>query len=179
MADRSASELIQAAQSGSRQAFESLLTPLIEPACQLGFGILGDWQEAEDAVQEAAYKAWKHIGRLKPGTTTLRPWFFAIVRNQSLSARRGRWFSLIRSGNILLASASVPDEDATRHVDLERALIRLRRNQQMVLLLYYYLDLPLDEVSPIMGISASAAKSQLYRALGKLRPHLELSEVTI
>jgi DNA-directed RNA polymerase specialized sigma24 family protein len=48
-----------------------------------------------------------------------------------------------------------------------------------VLLLHYYLDLPLEEVGPIMGISAGAAKSQLYRALTRLRPNLEVSEVTI
>jgi RNA polymerase sigma-70 factor (ECF subfamily) len=179
MSNTSDGQLIEAARSGSREAFESLLRPLIGPACQLAFGILSDWQEAEDAVQEAAYKAWKHVGGLRPGTSTLRPWFFAIVRNQCLSVRRGRWFSLVRSPEVRLAAAPAPDDEAARHVDLERALLGLTRSHRLVLLWHYYLDLPLEEVGPIMGISAGAAKSQLYRALTRLRPNLEVSEVTI
>jgi DNA-directed RNA polymerase specialized sigma24 family protein len=46
------------------------------------------------------------------------------------------------------------------------------------LLLHYYLDLPFEEVGPILGISAAGAKSLLYRSLAKLRPILEVTEVT-
>ena len=60
MSGGTTSQLTDAARSGSREAFEALLRPLIEPGCQLAFGILGDWQEAEDAVQEASMRAWRY-----------------------------------------------------------------------------------------------------------------------
>jgi RNA polymerase sigma-70 factor (ECF subfamily) len=179
MSGGTTSQLTDAARSGSREAFEALLRPLIEPGCQLAFGILGDWQEAEDAVQEAAYKAWMNIGRLREGTTSLRPWFFTIIRNHCLSVRRGRWFSVVRRADLGLTAGRTLDEDASRHLDLQRALKELNPNQRLVLLLHYYLDLPLAEVTPILGISAGGAKSLLYRALAKMRPNLDRSEVTI
>src|SRR5262249_6286277 len=44
--------LLEQARGGDLDAFEALLAPLIEPACQLAYSILRDWQEAEDAAQE-------------------------------------------------------------------------------------------------------------------------------
>jgi DNA-directed RNA polymerase specialized sigma24 family protein len=40
--------------------------------------------------------------------------------------------------------------------------------------LYFYLDLPLDEVGAVLGINAPAAKTRVYRAAKKLRPRLEM-----
>jgi len=53
------------ARHGDLAAFEYLLSPLIEPACQLARAILSDWYEAEDAVQEAALRAWGAVVRLR------------------------------------------------------------------------------------------------------------------
>ena len=61
--------------------FERLLAPLMLPAYRLAFGMLRDREEAEDAVQEAAFKAWRHRRSFRAGAQ-LRPWFFAIVGNQ-------------------------------------------------------------------------------------------------
>jgi DNA-directed RNA polymerase specialized sigma24 family protein len=114
------------AQPAGRDTFESQLRPLIEPACQLAYGVLGGWQEAEDAVQEAAFKAWNNLHRLREGTTTIRPWFLAIVRNQSLSVRRRRWFSTVRRPDLNVAAAR-PPRDAADRVDLDRAIAGLNQ----------------------------------------------------
>jgi len=42
------------------------------------------------------------------------------------------------------------------------------------LFLYFYLDLPLEEVGVVLGLSAAGAKTRVYRAARKLRPGLEL-----
>lgn len=171
--DGVATPISEAARAGSREAFESLIHPLIEPACQFAHGILHDWQEAEDAVQEAAYKTWKNMHKLRPDTISLRPWFFTIVRNQCLSVRRGRWFSVVRSAEIRPASSGSAEDRTAGRLDLERALAGLKEKQRLVLLLHCYLDMPLEEVGAVLGISAGGAKSMLYRALAKLRPSLE------
>ena len=71
-------DLVRDAKRGDDAAFTSLLRPLLEPAYRLAVGMLQDRQLAEDAVQEAAVKAWRKIHQLREGTE-MRPWFLQAV----------------------------------------------------------------------------------------------------
>jgi RNA polymerase sigma-70 factor (ECF subfamily) len=68
------------------------------------------------------------------------------------------------------------EPSTTEGLDLRRALRRLPVGDQLVVVLFFYLDLPLDEVARVSGLTVTAARSRLYRALKKLRPELELEE---
>jgi RNA polymerase sigma factor (sigma-70 family) len=59
-------------------------------------------------------------------------------------------------------------------VDIDRALAKLPREDRLALFLYFYLDLPMDEVGTVLGLSAGGAKTRVYRAAKKLRPGLEM-----
>src|SRR5437762_12520532 len=85
-------DLVRAAKRGDEAAFTALLRPLLEPAYRLAAGMLQDRQLAEDAVQEAAVKAWRKINQLREGTE-MQPWFLGIVANECRTTRRGRWRS--------------------------------------------------------------------------------------
>jgi RNA polymerase sigma-70 factor (ECF subfamily) len=78
---RSEIDLVHSAQAGDRAAFAELLRPDYRAAFRLAYGLLQDTDEAEDAVQEAAFAAWRRIGNLRDGAP-LKPWFFGIVANQ-------------------------------------------------------------------------------------------------
>src|SRR5260370_41576486 len=60
------SDLLGQARAGDRDAFDALLGPLIDPAFRLAHGLLHDRAGAEDAVQEAAVRAWRHLGNVRP-----------------------------------------------------------------------------------------------------------------
>src|SRR6202165_5320397 len=87
--------LVRAAKGGDEAAFTSLLRPLLEPAYRLAAGMLQDRQLAEDAVQEAAVKAWRKLDQLREGTE-MRPWFLGIVANECRTTRRGRWWGVLK-----------------------------------------------------------------------------------
>lgn len=169
--------LLERARSGDLGAFEALIAPLIEPACQLAYAILRDWQEAEDAAQEAALKAWRAVGRLRDDTTTLRPWYLTIVANEARSRRRSRWWSVVRSPHVdVRAWEAGPENRATLRADLDQAMRRLREVDRLILILHFYVDMPLDEVGRVVGMSPDAVKSRMYRATRSLRPFLRDQE---
>jgi RNA polymerase sigma factor (sigma-70 family) len=169
-------ELIERARAGDAHAFEQLLSPLIEPASQLACVILRDWHEAEDAVQEAAFKAWRAVGRLRPGTASLRPWFFRIVANEARSRRRGRWWGVVRMAEPRGEAVAGPEDRVALSTDLARALAGLRETERLILFLHFYLDLPAEEVGRVMGLTYEATRSRMYRAARSLRPALQVGE---
>ncbi len=172
-----ASDVIAKAGDEDRHAFDTLLGPLIEPACRLAAGILLDRAAAEDAVQEASLRAWRKLGNLRQGSDP-KPWFLAIVANQCRTAMRGSWWSVIKGAERLSTGAPAEDQ-LVEDIDLIRGIKRLRRLDRAILVLYYYCDLPLQQTAAILNISHPAAKSRLYRAIHQLRRYLKTVEVRI
>jgi RNA polymerase sigma-70 factor (ECF subfamily) len=157
------------AAEGDRDAFAMVVQPLLDPAYRLAAVMLGDRTAAEDAVQEASIKAWRKLKQLKGNERSLRPWFLSIVANECRMARRQRWWSVIRVAD------PEPDRDVKAGeaaADLKDAVMRLPDGDRLPLVLFFYLDLPVDEVARTLGVSESAARSRIYRAARKLRADL-------
>jgi RNA polymerase sigma factor (sigma-70 family) len=153
-------------------AFEAQIGPHLEAGYRTALAILRDPDAAHDAVQESAFKAWRKLGQLREGKSAARSWFLAIVANQCRSERRRHWWSVIRVPEVEYPDG--PDLSAD-NVDLNRELARLPREDRLALFLYFYLDLPMEEVGDVLGLSAGGAKSRVYRAAKKLRPGLEMN----
>jgi RNA polymerase sigma-70 factor (ECF subfamily) len=169
--------LMESAINGDSTAFGLLLDQLWEPAYRLAFSMLRDREAAEDSVQEAALKAWRSVRKLRADTLSLRPWFITIVANQCRSTRRSRWWRVMRF-------ADVPEQEdrsvggIEQRLDLSRALRTLSEEHRLVLALRYFVDLPVDEVAQVLGISVPATKSRILRALKALRPALDSGGTT-
>ena len=168
-------ELVMRAKAGDRTAFDDLLGPHIDKAFRLAFGMLHDREAAEDAVQEAAVRSWRKLNNLRPGTP-LRPWFLAIVANQCRTAMRGRWWFVLRLEGPERNMGVGFEDQIVRGADLRAALRKLAPDQREVLVLRYYLDLPLEEVAAIAGVPVGTVKSRISRGLAAMRPHFEPME---
>ena len=163
----------QVALSGARTSegdFDSIVSPHLDAGYRTALAVLRDPVEAEDAVQEAAIKAWRRIGQLRDSSTA-RAWFLAIVANQCRSVRRTRWWSVIRVADVERESRDFPSDGT----DLERALAKLPDEDRLALFLHFYLDLSLEDLGTVLGLSPAGAKTRVYRAAKKLRPDLEMS----
>jgi RNA polymerase sigma-70 factor (ECF subfamily) len=167
--DRQAQLLVQA-QAGSTSAFDVLVGPLVEPAYRVAVAMLLNRQDAEDAVQEATFRAWRKLKNVRPGSD-LRPWYFAIVANQCREIRRGRWWSVVKGlGSEHGVMGAEAASDLT--LDVSRAVKALPDQDRLLLALHYYLDLPLEQAAAAAGVSVSAAKARLHRIRGRLRRSL-------
>lgn len=167
--------MLRDAIGGNERAFDALIGPLVEPGYRLAVSMLENREEAEDAVQEATIKAWRNLHQLKDADVA-RSWFLTIVANQCRTVRRGRWWSVVK-----LAAPeqpkSGPEDEAVQRTDLERALRSLGQDDRLALYLRYYMDLPLNEVATVLGVSETAAKSRIHRAAQGLKPAVEVPEV--
>ena len=156
----------------NRPAFDDLLGPLVGRGYALAVTMLNDRAAAEDAVQEAAIKAWRKLPTLRD-RSAIEPWFLSIVANQCRSVRRGRWWSVLKFPE--LRQHSSPQEPASA-LDLDRALDRLSAEEGLPLLLYFYMGMTFEQVGKVVGISMTAARSRVYRALARLRSDLQSEE---
>jgi len=146
-----------------------VIGPHLDAGYRTALAILRDPDQAHDAVQESAFKAWRKLHQLREGKPA-RPWFLAIVANQCRSERRRHWWSVIRMPEVETGQL----ESQSDSLDINRELAKLPREDRLALFLYFYLDLPMEEVGAVLGMSAGGAKTRVYRAAKKLRPGLEM-----
>jgi RNA polymerase sigma-70 factor (ECF subfamily) len=161
--------LLSAAIDGDEAAFDALVGPLIEPGYRLATVMLGDREEARDAVQDACVAAWRRLSQLR-SESGLRPWFLTIVANRCRTVRSMRWWTTLRVPIVHLRGEVASDLES--RVDLGRELQRLSSTDRAALFLFFYLDLSLAEVGEVLKISQPAAKSRVHRAVVKLRSSL-------
>jgi RNA polymerase sigma-70 factor, ECF subfamily len=173
-----APSLLRDAQAGDLKAFEILLEPLLDPAYRLAVVMLQDRTEAEDVLQEAAFRAWKSLQSFRRDRSSLKPWFLTIVANQCRQTRRTRWWSVLR-GPMLVREPMEPEDTALERSDLARAIAKLGREDRVALHLYFGLDMPIDQVTRLLGVSPRGAKSRIHRTLKRLRLNLEGQEIQL
>jgi RNA polymerase sigma-70 factor, ECF subfamily len=160
-------ERIERASRGDRAAYADLLHPLMADATRLAFGLLRDWSEGEDAVQEAAILAWQRLNTLR-ANSRFRRWFLRIVTNRCRERWRSRWWSETRVPELRLQEWTDHDTWLAED-DLRRAVAALPHGQRAAILLHYYMDLSVKEVAATLGLSEAGVKSRLNRGLRRLR----------
>jgi RNA polymerase sigma-70 factor, ECF subfamily len=168
-------ELIHAARRGDGAAFADLMQPHYKAAFRVAYGLLHDAGEAEDAVQEASFKAWRRLGNLREGSS-LKPWFLAIVANQCRGVSGSRRWSVSKGDPPESVTRSV---DVAAAVDLRRALRRLSHDERLIVVLRYYLDMPFEEIATTLGITPKAARHRVERAVHRLRPIVQIQGAAV
>jgi RNA polymerase sigma-70 factor, ECF subfamily len=170
-----ASEATIAVQKRNEHSFADLLVPLLQSGYRLAGAMLHDPQAAEDVVQEASLIAWRKLPKLED-RSNVRAWFLGIVANECRNARRRRWLSRVTLGLPSRLAVGSGEDRLVNRADLRQALRQLRYEDQLVVTLYFYLDMTMPEIATVAGISIEAARSRLYRAVRQLRPELAIEE---
>ncbi len=160
--------------AGARD-FDGLIGPFIEPGYRLAVTLLLDPDEARDAVQEAAIKAWRSLGRLREPEHA-RAWFLSIVTNQCRTTMRRHWWMFGRNP-LPTTRTAWADDSLVTSLAVVAGMSRLAPEDRAVLQMHFYMDLPLEEVGRVLGISTGAARSRVYRAAKRLRPALTEEEL--
>jgi RNA polymerase sigma-70 factor (ECF subfamily) len=137
--------------------------------------LLGAGADAEDVAQEAFVKAYRALGRFRPGSA-FRPWLLAIVTNEARNRHRADRRRSDRELRPAIEPAPAgPDELAEageRRDWVRRALAALPRAQREVLVCRYLLDLDERETAGVLGLAPGTVKSRASRGIRRMRAAL-------
>jgi RNA polymerase sigma-70 factor, ECF subfamily len=166
MFDRSLQAM--AIDGGQTLRYERLIVPTLGDAAALAVSLSPDRAAGEDALQNAALKAWRKLDQLRDDRSA-RAWFLTIVVNECRSARRRRFVFVSTGLEDAANTGKAWPEGVDERADVREAMKRLRPNDRLVLSLRYLLDLSIDEVAEMLKVSPSAVKARTARALQRFQ----------
>jgi RNA polymerase sigma-70 factor (ECF subfamily) len=168
-----AGHLVRQATGGDLDAFAELVGRLQRRVYGFAYHHLRDLDEAHDLAQEIFVKLFRNLKRYDP-ERPFEPWFWKLAANTSINYRRKR---------VPLPAEASADEAGEADTALPRhdpvlldALAQLDPSYRLPILLHYYADLSLEQVSQSLNLSIPAVKSRLHRARAQLRNTLAESE---
>jgi RNA polymerase sigma-70 factor (ECF subfamily) len=159
-------------------AFNNVRTELVSTL----FFFLGNYEDAQDAVQEAFIKCWRTRDGLAE-VRNVRAWIFRVGLNAAKDLRRNAWRRRARplSGSNTLVEGSDGSpvktlEERERQEQLRRALLDLRPEEKEVFLLRQNGCLTYEEIAKLRRAPVGTVKTQMRAALSKLRQVLHDEE---
>jgi RNA polymerase sigma-70 factor, ECF subfamily len=163
-------DLVERAKRGDHDAFEALAGPALSRLDAAARLILRDPELARDAVQEGFIRAWRNLPALRD-PDRFDAWLRRLVVNSCIDITRRRRRRAIEVE--LSPLDATPGGDigvliADRDL-LDGALRRLEPEWRAIVVMHYFLGMPLPEVAQTLGIPLGTAKSRLHRSLGLLR----------
>jgi RNA polymerase sigma-70 factor (ECF subfamily) len=175
-------DLLRRFATGDRQALDELFRRYRLPAYRVAYRLLGNENDALDAVQEGFVKALTHLEGFQ-GRASFKTWLLRVVSNAALDLGRQRGrreaLSLDAPGidnldaRLLTADESGQGlERADLRALLDAALATLSEAQRQTFVLYADAGLSYREVAEVMGTSIGTVMSRLYYARQKLRAYL-------
>lgn len=168
-------ELVERARSGDHEAFSVLVRASVPRLLGAAKLILRDQDRAQDAVQEALVLAWRHIRALRD-PEAWDAWLYRLtVRACYRLANTVKRRSVVELHVVLDREPSTENDMAARLAERDligRELGHLPVEQRAVMVLHFFLDLPLTDVADILDIPVGTAKSRLHRGLESLRSAL-------
>ncbi|MGH2830169.1 MAG: RNA polymerase sigma factor [Actinomycetota bacterium] len=168
-------EIVGRVRSGDTAAFAVLVARYRDRLGRYAVHMLGDREDAEEALQDAFVRAYRSLARCDGGER-FGPWLFGILVNRCRTAgrRAARRHRMFVRDQVSLAQAQAPaTTDQTEWDDTVRwALGRLAPVLREAFLLKHVEELEYDEMTHLTGAGVSALKMRVKRAREQLRTWL-------
>jgi RNA polymerase sigma-70 factor (ECF subfamily) len=162
--------LVERARGGDHEAFAELARAAVVRLDQAARLILRDPELARDAVQDGLIRAWRDLPGLRD-PQRFDAWLHRLTVNACLDLVRRRRRRPIEVELVPIHHPTTADPSAVvAQRDLVDAVLRgLDPGGRAIVVLHYYLGMPLTDVADALGIPVGTVKSRLHRALGEMR----------
>ena len=166
-------EIKQLSQENSRMAMEMVIFKYRDRLFYHAAGIVKDWQEAYDVVQEVFIRAMRET-RFFNADFKMKAWLFRVTTNLCFNLVRDRR----RRGQILENKVRPPDRTRAnqleevffgeRQAEVLAAIEKMTPDHREILMLRYYDELSYAEIADVLEIKLGTVMSRLSRARGRL-----------
>jgi RNA polymerase sigma-70 factor (ECF subfamily) len=199
--------LVEGAKAGDHAALQALLSPLHRELLAYAYRMLGGYQDAQDALQDASLRAWKNVASFER-RASFRSWMYRIVSNTCFDMLRTRKRRVmpdemgppvepgpprteIRTDiawlepypDALLPVAQSPEEAMRARESIRLAFVRaiqlLPARQRAALILHDVLDWAVADIADTLEMTVAAVNSALQRARETIAKPMETSPAAL
>ena len=168
LTDNELIDLIQQKDASESRIFDELINRHRAALFRRCLSRLQNIADAEDVVQESVSRSYRYLNAFR-GESSFKTWLFTIADNQSnrFFVKRSR-YELLDDMAISIEPEEelyTPPEENKENDDVRKILNTLPEYARDILMLRFDLELSLVGISQTLGISLSAAKMRLYRAI--------------
>ena len=179
------SDIVTAVSDGRREGQDEMVCRYAERVFTMIVRQVGDVMDAQELTQDTFLRAFSRIDSYDANRASLSTWLCRIAYRLTLDFQKRRRPMIVSiedsqteqadiSETLLEAELSTGREERIER--LEQLMDKLPDDEQMLLTLYYYDDLPLAEIAYITGIEAGPLAKRLYRIRRKLYKKLKDDE---
>jgi len=176
-------DLVRATQDGDVSAFEELVERYDRKLFRIAEHITHNREDAQDAVQEAFLKAFRHVGDFREDSQ-FSTWLIRITVNQALmKLRKQRTINEVSFDDDFQAGGDIfprevvdwaPNpEELYERSELRNILVKAFEGLRLILRTVFVLrdieGLSIDQTAEVLGLSPTAVKARLFRARLQLR----------
>ncbi|MCM3742166.1 sigma-70 family RNA polymerase sigma factor [Oceanobacillus luteolus] len=165
---------VKRAINGDVASFEELLFKEEKMLYFKALSYVGKKEDALDVIQETACNAFLSIGQLR-NPEYFSTWLFRILIRECYRLLKKREQIIPYEENELLRRLESKQDKEIESFHLSEALSKLNSSYQTSIILFYYHDLSIQDISEVMEKLIGTIKTYLHRAKKKLKRELERS----
>jgi len=159
-------QVVRRCQQGDLQAFESLYRHYETPMLRIAHRLMGNRQDAEDALQNAFVKLYRKVGRYT-FRSSFSTWFYRVVVNTCYNMLKA---DKTRSSVSLEKVAEIAREPQVEiGVHLEDAIACLPPRMKTCFVLFAVEGFKQREIAEILDTREGTVKAQVFAAKSRLR----------
>ena len=173
-------QLIKQVIKGDASSFDYFVDTYQDMAMTIAYRLLGNRQDAEDAVQNAFVKAFFNLHTYQ-SNSKFSTWLYRIVYNTSLTAynrikNRKENYNVEKNEMEPIFTEANSNELSEKHDQRERinsAIQQLPKSEAVIITFYYLEEHSVQEIANIMSLTKSNVKVKLFRGRKKLQEILK------
>ena len=155
-----------------KDKFKEYITSNIDKIYRFAFTYIKNEYDAEDVVSESVRKGLEAIESLK-NEEYMGTWFYRIMINTANTYLKSK-------SNVTYLDEALEEtmssQDEYHDVDLYNLIMRLDKKYRTLIVLRFYEDMTLEQISTILDENINTVKTRLYKALDILKQNIKKEE---